>query len=795
MPTGSVSRRRERPPTLSAVATRDRLERLTDLVLVLLHARRPLTLEEIAQEVPGYPDGHDARRQAFERDKRLLREEGIPVVTEPVAGHEQFGYRVDPDAFYLPDLGLTPDEQAALHLAVAGVHLGDPSGRDALLKLGATGVAEARPVAALVPPPALVPLFDAVRSGAEVAFNYHDEQRSVAPSGLWFRGGRWYLVGWDGTRQAARTFRVDRIEGDPVPGAPGSGALPEGFDPETAAPAEPWRAGEGGDDDVLVVVDAIEAPRVCEEVGAEAVEERREDGSVLLRLGVTSADAMRSWVLGLLDHAEVVGPPAVRSAVVGWLEATAAQGESAGAGPAEPDGPPPRAGPDGPDGAVRPVAEGPSRPLPASERLRRLLAIVGWLARVGEASIAEVSRRFSIPEDEVVRELELAACCGLPPYSPDVLLEIIVTSETVQANLGRELARPRRLTAAEGFALATAARTILAVPGADEDGSLAGALAKLDAALGHHQGLVVDLDAPSLLADVRQATDDRRQLEIEYHSASSDETTRRVVDPLAVVSLDGHWYLDAHCHRAGGLRRFRVDRIRSLRVLGTLAEGDALEATVGPDAFLPGPGAVPVRLALGRGAAWVVDTVPVLGVVEAGGALEVTLAVGGTAWLERLLLQLGPEARVLGPPELVGAGPRAADGCSDAMPIRLASKDMKEHEKRERLRRPGRVRPGEVAVADLPGPPLALEAQDDRGALLAEFSLVDPAIGPPTSDIGVDAFPSCPGTPSVNVRFPLVVDAFHDSNRTPAWTVAIVVRRYCRPGNRPARRPCCTSPG
>ncbi len=641
------------------MATLDRLERLTDLVLVLLHARRPLTLDEIAREVPGYPESHDARRQAFERDKRLLRDEGVPVVTEAVTGHEQFGYRISPDAFYLPDLGLTPEEQAALHLAVAGVHLGDPSGRDALLKLGASGVAEARPVAALVPPPALVPLFDAVRSGAEVAFTYHAERRAVAPAGLWFRGGRWYLVGWDRAKEASRTFRVDRIEDVPVPGAPGSGSLPEGFDPETAAPAEPWRPGEGGDDDVLLEVDAIEAPRVCEEVGPEAVVEQRHDGSVLLRLGVTSTDAMRSWVLGLLDHAEVVGPPDLRAGLVRWLESMA-RDEEVTAESTRPAAP--AAGPvvGEPLPEAQPAPAEASRALAANVRLRRLLAVVGWLATVGEAPISEVSRRFSIPEDELVRELELAACCGLPPYSPGDLLEIIVTSETVEANLGRELARPRRLTAAEGFALAAAARTILAVPGADEDGSLAGALAKLDAALGDREKLVVDLDAPSLLADVRHATDDRRQLEIEYHSASSDETTRRVVDPLAVVSLDGHWYLDADCHRAGGLRRFRVDRIRSVRDLGPLPDGERPDAAVARNAFVPGPGALPVRLALGPGAAWVADTVPVLEVATGTGVTEVTLAVGGTAWLERLLLQLGPGTRVLDPPELRGAGAAAA---------------------------------------------------------------------------------------------------------------------------------------
>ena len=55
------------------------------------------------------------------------------------------------------------------------------------------------------------------------------------------------------------------------------------------------------------------------------------------------------------------------------------------------------------------------------------------------------------------------------------------------------------------------------------------------------------------------------------------------------------------------------------------------------------------------------DTVPVL---ERGrtadGRMAVTLAVGGTAWLERLLLQLGPHAQVLSPPDLVEVGQRAA---------------------------------------------------------------------------------------------------------------------------------------
>jgi predicted DNA-binding transcriptional regulator YafY len=36
---------------------------------------------------------------------------------------------------------------------------------------------------------------------------------------------------------------------------------------------------------------------------------------------VTNREAFRSFVLGFLDHAEVLSPPDLRAAVVTWLEA------------------------------------------------------------------------------------------------------------------------------------------------------------------------------------------------------------------------------------------------------------------------------------------------------------------------------------------------------------------------------------------------------------------------------------------------------------------------------------------
>jgi predicted DNA-binding transcriptional regulator YafY len=310
----------------------DRLERLTDLVLVLLRDQRPKSLREIASEVPGYPAQEgEARRQAFERDKRTLRDGGIEVTAAPIDGPEQVGYVIRPEDYYLPDLDLAPDEQAALNLAVAGVHLGDPSGRDALWRLGLPASAGARPVAELPALPALPVLHAALRSRATVHFDYRGEARRVAPALLRFHGGWWYLVGHDLDRGAPRTFRVDRMDGEVSSGAAGSAELPDGFDPDGALPDVPWRIGEGAPVIVELLVDATLADLVVDEVGQAAVARRHDDGSALVRLEVTNTAALRSWVLELGQHAEILGPPEVRAELVAWLEAVA--GAPATAGP------------------------------------------------------------------------------------------------------------------------------------------------------------------------------------------------------------------------------------------------------------------------------------------------------------------------------------------------------------------------------------------------------------------------------------------------------------------------------
>jgi proteasome accessory factor B len=220
-----------------------------------------------------------------------------------------------------------------LNLAVAGVHLGEPIGRDALRKLGAGREAPLRSSAAPLVDlrsvdglPALPVVFDAIRQRAAVRFDYRGERRHVDVAGLRFRNGRWYLIGLDRQRGEPRTFRVDRIEGPPELDAPQSAEVPPDFDVDQAFAREPWKFGAGEAVTVEILVDGAESGRVAAELGEEAVVEHRSDGSVVVRLSVTDTEALVLWVLDLLDHAEVLRPDAVRGAVVERLEAIAAGG-------------------------------------------------------------------------------------------------------------------------------------------------------------------------------------------------------------------------------------------------------------------------------------------------------------------------------------------------------------------------------------------------------------------------------------------------------------------------------------
>ncbi|HVF13808.1 MAG TPA: WYL domain-containing protein [Acidimicrobiales bacterium] len=302
--------------------------------------------------------------------------------------------------------------------------------------------------------------------------------------------------------------------------------------------------------------------------------------------------------------------------------------------------------------------------LSADERLQRLLALVPWVAARDGPRLEDVAARFGCREDELVDDLQLLFLCGLHPYTPDMLIDVDIADGRVWIRYADYFARPLRLTPAEGLGLLAAGRTLLATPGADPTGPLARGLAKLAGALGVGVDEAVEISLGSAPEDVmavlREAVAASRQVEIEYYAFGRDELTRRTVDPSTVFSASGQWYVSAWCHLVDDERLFRVDRIRT----ATLLESGFSPPTAPTElaVYRPRPDDPRVVLELELAAGWVVEQYPVERVepVEGGsGRVRVTLAASQRAWLERLLLRLGPSARVVeGDQEIAEAAAR-----------------------------------------------------------------------------------------------------------------------------------------
>jgi proteasome accessory factor B len=228
--------------------SRRKTERLLGLVVCLLSSPRYLTAVQIRAAVPGYPESFEAFKRMFERDKEELRELGIPLETGfNSPGDDEAGYRIPRQAYVLPEIRLEPDEAAVLSLAARVWRQAELAGAaaGALLKLRAAGVDASGEETAqpgieprlLAGEAAFGPLWEAVRDRRPVTFAYRaagrsePQQRHLQPWGVVNRHGRWYVAGHDTDRDAARVFRLSRIEGEVrFTGPAGSVIVPEGTD-------------------------------------------------------------------------------------------------------------------------------------------------------------------------------------------------------------------------------------------------------------------------------------------------------------------------------------------------------------------------------------------------------------------------------------------------------------------------------------------------------------------------------------------------------------------------------------
>ena len=304
--------------------------------------------------------------------------------------------------------------------------------------------------------------------------------------------------------------------------------------------------------------------------------------------------------------------------------------------------------------------------LTAAERLDRTLAIVPWVANRpnGTATFAEIGERFNIDSDDLRDCLVITSMVGVHPYTPDVLINAIIDADTVSIELPDYFRRPLRLTAEQTFALLTSAKALLSVPGADEKSALARGLAKVLNALGEASEtaveIAIDTASDAITEQLRNAIDNKLSVEMSYYSYGRDNTGSRVIDPWTIHSEGGLWYLQGWCHASGAERIFRIDRIHEVSQLDRsfVVPVPVPEFRLFDSAVAQGR----VTLRLSQQAKWVVEYYPTESVTqETNGALTVELAIGSVAWLERLLLRLGPDAAVLDASEgLEGVGAASA---------------------------------------------------------------------------------------------------------------------------------------
>jgi proteasome accessory factor B len=325
------------------VAT-SKVERLMNLVIALLSTHGFITADRIRASVAGYADSptDEAFSRMFERDKNELRDLGIPLETGRVSSFDPTeGYRINRDAYALPDIKLTDEEAGAVAIATQLWESPEliTATQGALLKLRAAGV-DVDPDAAVAITTAAGPpglrgsedvlgnLLSAIDSGQAVQFRHRSlptdpyTVRTVEPWGVVTDKGRWYLVGHDRDRNATRTFRLSRIDADIKPvGAPGSVSRPDGADLRAIVDQVIGEAPSGVQASVWVAQGkAMALRRNGKAVSAQIIGGRAGD---VIEIDIGTRDRLAREVAGYGADALVLEPAALRDEVVARLRAQA----------------------------------------------------------------------------------------------------------------------------------------------------------------------------------------------------------------------------------------------------------------------------------------------------------------------------------------------------------------------------------------------------------------------------------------------------------------------------------------
>ena len=569
---------------------------MLNLLIALLDRESGYTRDQLRDIVPGYDraGSRDAFERMFERDKTHLRSLGYPVEeipeNDPWATDVQLAprYRVPRGSYRLPSVRFSAEESAVLAVAADAWNdaAQDRLARRALDKLEpalsheATPGRDVQPTVA-VADPAFEPLLSAVLGHRVVCFDYVDRagtftRRTVQPWGVGSRYGAWYLTGWDAGRRALRTFRLSRIVSEVA-------LTREKFD----APGEFSMGGQ-----LARMVPQPTRVRV-------RVYVRHNAGQLLRQIASPSPgpDAHRPGGFDAVDlacsdtetaaeHVCAAGPDAVvapgpgpdpetQHAVaravsrrlsearefqerVGGLEVTWGKQRRSGAAKAS-----------------------------TEQHLARLLHIVRHVYAHQGAELEETARHFGITDQQLVADLQTLFVCGRPGHMPDQLIDASCDDGHIYLGNAQELSEPVRLTVPEASALIMGLQTLQALPGGDSRlvrstmrkvATAADALPLADALAAPEESPAPGPEDSELVARLRRAIHDRRRVRLRYVVASRDEVTERLVDPVRIISSDGHHYIRGWCLNARAPRTFRADRILSCEDAGAAQTHPRLES-------------------------------------------------------------------------------------------------------------------------------------------------------------------------------------------------------------------------
>lgn len=707
----------------------EKLIRQLSLISYLMAERRPVTALEIRRDVEGYSGmNEDAFARRFYADRSELESLRIKLVVDrPADGAaEQENYSLRPEHFHLPPIEFTDQEHAALQtalqllggefayaeplrLALQQITWGRPSPLRApeqrTVVLGITASADGHEISAR-----LAKIETAIFRNKTITFDYYTMERDevgarrVDPYHLLFQGGEFYLLGHSHERGAIRVFRLSRIRGKVsyATKAEHDFRRPADFDPREYASRAEWQlggvsgeegsqqGGHGGGEAAGggVFAEVLIGSRIAWQIerhfgrygeilpAAEATVEGAPiagagRGDVLLRTAYSSPRMIVSWVLGLGEHARLLGPPELVAELQRRLELLSqrheGQLELAPSAPPASGGEPSANGSGGRSKTSRRTGEregsGNGDAAIRPERFARLVTLASILIQAGRAGerlkIADLCKDLQLTEDELREDVAVLNVVNFGGGSYVLYAEILEEEGEIEVDpepYSDNFDRPARLLPVEAKALIAAIDLIGEhIP----EGSLASVREKIVAALGEdpmEQGLQVahsPADDSEVARTLSRAIVEHRVVELDYYKENEDEFSLRSVEPYALTNGREGWYLASFDPSRGAMRHFRLDRIKRAHVTEQAFEP---RPEVDPAAEVDGwmrTGEVPssrsarVWISPER-ARWARERRRVVEEL-ADGSIVVQLSFAGTDWLVREVLKEAGDAAVLEP--------------------------------------------------------------------------------------------------------------------------------------------------